>query len=351
MAAYDTPGEQAARLAVDTINAEGGVAGRQIEITYKNAASDQQTGSTAAQELIAQGADILLVSADYDMGSPAAIAAQSAGVVAMSTGAGSPLFGVDGVGDLAFTMGDVTPLVASISAEWAVNQGWTKTALLCDQSIEYTTSLCDYYKEAFEGAGGEVVAEENFQNDDTSIAQQLTRLGSVDADVIYLPTVNPGGAAAVRQIRSAGIDLPVVAADAMEGDEWLSSVPGLSDFYLPAYGYIWSPEGDTEEVAEFLEMHEAEYGGLPTSSSAMNGYAAVQMLAAAIEEAGGSTNGKDLAAALVSVGSVPTLIGDTEFTESYHFALNRRMAILEVKDGGLHFVEHFSAENPVDPNF
>lgn len=47
-------------------------------------------------------------------------------------------------------------------------------------------------------------------------------------------SLQPGGAAAVRQIRATGIKMSMIAATSMDGNFWLDAVPDLSDFYYPA---------------------------------------------------------------------------------------------------------------------
>ena len=105
MAAYDLPALNGAQIAVDEINEAGGVMGRSLEIVTADTKSDIDQGTVAGLEVIDQGAHAMIVSPDYNMGGGAARAAQDAGLVVFSSSAGSPLFGIEGIGPLAFTMG------------------------------------------------------------------------------------------------------------------------------------------------------------------------------------------------------------------------------------------------------
>lgn len=348
MAAYDVPAEQAAQLAVDDYNAKGGVAGRKFETKVVDTQTDQQIAATAAQQLIADGAEIILASSDFDYGSPTALAAQADGVVTISLGAASPSFGTLGIGDLAFTLGTPTPTLAAAGAEWAYGKGWTKAAALCDISVEYSSSLCDYFEESFTDAGGTVVAKENFQQEDASIAQQVNQLQKADADFIYLGSYLPGGASAVRQIRAAGVDLPIVSGAAMEGTEWLASVPNLADFYFTPARFIHGP-GENEEVTNFLAEYREKFGKNPEHSDALVGYAAIQVLAAALEHNGGDTSGAALAKALNELKDVDTVLGPITFSEGTNLALEREMAVVEVSDGQLRLVDHVTPKNVPTP--
>lgn len=354
MSTDDGPITRAMELAVDEINAEGGVGGRKLELRVEDTKTDQEQAATAAQRLLDDGADVIVTSADFDYGSPSAFVAQQAGKLAISAGAGSPKFGRQGIGELAFTMGTVTPTVASTAAEWAFSErDWKRAYLLCDASIEYSKSLCDYFRAAFTAQGGTISGEDSFQQKDTSIASQVTKLRAkaADTDVVYLASYNPGAASALRQIRAAGVTTPIIGGEAMDGRDWLKSVPGLKDFYVTAYGFVFGPS-EQPGVEAFVKRYAAANGGKrPPTSQALLGYSTVQAIAAAVEAAGGKTDGASLAAAMAGFENEDLLVGPTTMTSEHHFALDRPMAIVEVDAGSSRFVQTFRAKNVVEPEF
>ena len=81
MQAYDKPAEDAARIRIDEINKAGGLLGKQIEIVAADTKSDRAEGAKAGLEVIDKGADLIVVSCDYDFGAPAALAAEGAGKI------------------------------------------------------------------------------------------------------------------------------------------------------------------------------------------------------------------------------------------------------------------------------
>ena len=76
MQAYDEPATQAAQIRIAEINAAGGLLGRQIEIVAADTKSDRAEGAKAGLEVIEAGADLVVVSCDYDFGAPAALMAE-----------------------------------------------------------------------------------------------------------------------------------------------------------------------------------------------------------------------------------------------------------------------------------
>jgi branched-chain amino acid transport system substrate-binding protein len=99
--------------------------------------------------------------------------------------------------------------------------------VLLDESIEYDKSVCAGYDWEYPIAGGTIVGRDVYKNDDPAITSQVTRLAAAvkdqGVDNVMLCTFMPGGGSATRQIRAAGIDIPILAATGMDGLYWQSS--------------------------------------------------------------------------------------------------------------------------------
>ena len=100
----------------------------------------------------------------------------------------------------------------------------------------------------------------------------------------YLCSYGGGAVSAIRQIRAAGIDVPIGGGDSMDGSYWADAVPGLSDHYASSFGSIWGDD-PRPEVNAFFDRYRAKYGE-PETSFPLNGYSVIQMLKVAIERAG-----------------------------------------------------------------
>ena len=77
IAPYDDGPAKAMEVAIEQINAKGGLLGKQIKIIYADTKSDIAYGATAAQDVIDKGAQMVVVTCDYDYGSAAASVADS----------------------------------------------------------------------------------------------------------------------------------------------------------------------------------------------------------------------------------------------------------------------------------
>lgn len=331
MSSFDTPDMNGFKIAMNGINAHGGIDGRKIRLIEENTQSTTSGAKQAAADLIAKGAQILLVTANFDMGSPAGTVAEGKGVLNVSIGAASPDYGVQGIGPLAFTVAPATYLEGATLAQFSKQQGWTHPFLLNDTSLDYSTQLCQGFKDQGTSLGLKM-SETTFQNSDQSIATQIAQIKSSGADAIALCSYTPGGAAAMRQIRAAGISLPTMAAIGMAGTYWLSAVPKLSNFYTASSASIYGDD-PSPQVNAFVKQYVKDYGALPATDAAVGGYAAAQMIFQAIREAGGVTTGSVLAAKLSQFKNVPLLPGPTTYTSTVHIPASRPLKIIKYTDG------------------
>ena len=348
VAPYDDP-YRGAILAIEDINAKGGVLGKQIEFVTADTKSDQAQGANAAIEVLEEGAELVLVTCDFDFGSPAAITAQSRGKIAFSLCAGDPKFGVQGIGDLAFSMGIGTPAEGAIMAEWAHAQGWRKPFILKDTQVEYTKKLADYFQARWEDGLGTVAGHDTFNGQtDTSAAGQITRLKESDADFIaFTGAASVGGAPIIKQIRAAGVDIPIIGGVAVDGVYWLDAVPNLSDFYNVNYSFLHGDD-PIEGVQDFWAKYEERFGP-PVVGVSVTGYAIIEAWTRAVERAG-TFDAKAVALELEKFDKEPLLAGDTTYTPEWHINFDTPLMITQVQNGVRSGIGRFAANKvpPVD---
>ncbi|HWA47874.1 MAG TPA: ABC transporter substrate-binding protein [Dongiaceae bacterium] len=336
VAPYDEGPAEAMEVAVDEINAKGGLLGRPIKIIYADTKSDIAYGATAAQEVLDQGAQMVVVTCDYDFGSAAASVADGAGLIAFSTCAGDPKFGPSGIGPNAFTMATGAPGQAVAMAEWAYNvKGWRNAYVLMDTTIAFDATWADFFKRRWaELAGAEgLVGEDTFGGEDPQIASQITRIKSLakQPDFIVLASFPPGGVSATRQLRAAGINQPLLGSESWDGDYWLEGVPNLTDFFFVTYGSVFGND-PRPAAAEFFKKFQAKWNKAPVTSHAITGYSVIEAWSRAVERAGTFDTDK-VRAELEKFKDEPLLAGPTTFTESEHINMQRDLLLMQVKDG------------------
>lgn len=341
---YDLAPLRAAITKIDEINAAGGLLGRQIEYTIADTKTEQERSASIGAEMVSNGVDMLVVSCDYDFGAPAALAANSAGIITMSLCAGDPKMGVQGVGPYAFTGNSAAQSEGIAMAEYAQTKMGLKTAyILEDVIIEYNKSACAGFRTAWKAGGGDdsIVGEDTFRNEDPSIAAQITRIKALPTppDAIYICSVTPGGASAVRQLRAAGIDTPILADTAMVDNYWLNAVPGLKDFYLPGFMSLYGDD-PRPEMNAFLDAFKARWNEPPVSSYAVLGYSLIESWARGVEKAG-TVDSDAVLAEMNQFKDEPFTAGPTTFTDQMHIQVDRPWLIMKVENDSFRAVELF----------
>lgn len=344
MAPFDVEPGNAAQLRIKEINADGGIDGKQIKVVSKDVRSDPDTVGTAATELVADGIDLLVTPCDFDLSAPGAAVAQAAKIPAISICAGDPkMADSTTLGDYVFSANAGSDVEGATGAAWADAQGWKKAYLLQDESIEYTKSAGRYFQAEFEDLGGTVVGDDAFPGgDNVNISSQAARLkGLADQpDFVYVASWNPGGATAIRQLREAGVTLPVVGPAALDGQVLLDIVGDeAKDVYYTGFAcYVYCTGADSADLDTFVADYKKAYGSDPASSYALLGYNMVSAIAEAMGDAT-SLSGEDLKAALESESPVKTPIGDVQyFSKTCHKIIDMPLSVVKVADGAMTFV-------------
>jgi branched-chain amino acid transport system substrate-binding protein len=287
MEAYDKPAKNFAIMAIEELNAKGGVLGKKIEYVSEDTKTEPTQAAKVGQSLIEKDVDLLVVSCDFDMGAPAALAAENAGKISFFVCAEDIKAGAQGVGPHSFSGSSVAYAQGAGMAEWAFNKHGGKTGyMLLDTTIQYDVSLCGGYEWMMGQLGGEILGKDTFKNSDTSIASQITRIKALPKipDEIMLCSYVPGAASAIRQIRAAGIDVPILSGNSMDGTFWLDAVPNLSNFFSPAKASV---HGDDPRpvINDLVKAYAKKYGAPPPNQSAFDGYVVIQEWATAVERA------------------------------------------------------------------
>lgn len=299
-APLDEPALRGAQLAVDDLNANGGILGKQVKLVAMDGKSDPVTVGNVAKQLIDDGAAAIIAPSDFDFGGPASREAQDAGIVGISPCASSPLYGSAALGDKQFTMSMWNTTMGAVTAEYAYNElGFRSVYVITDDFIDYTKSLSKYFIVRFEELGGEVIFEDTYTQGQADVSAQLARIKALDEapDFIYISSYMPDLALMIRTLRESGVTQPVVGGDAYD-DPGLFEALGAeygSDVYFDTHGYL-SDEANPK-YSEWAAAYEEKFGNAPDAVWIMPGYDAVMVLAQAMEEAG-TTDGAEVAKAM-----------------------------------------------------
>jgi branched-chain amino acid transport system substrate-binding protein len=341
-APFDQPSLNSFKLGIADLNEAGGIDGREVRLIEGDTQSDIAKAPGVAEDLIAQGAEILLVTCDFDLGAPAANVAQREGLVSISLCTGSPKFGVQGVGDKAYTLKASVGTEAAVLATFAKQQGWEEVSVLLDDSLSVTTGLCAGFEKFFPELGGTIVTNERVDQAGANFSTQVSEIASAKPDAVLLCSYPPGGTSVIRALRGAGVDQPILSGNTFNGRFWVEAVPDISDVFVVSSVSTYGDDPN-QDVNDFAARYIEEYGEEPTTTQAVIGYAISQVIAEAVETAG-SSDGDAVRDALDSLEGFETLNGPITFTSEAHIPLGAPLAILEFSNGEPRYLETVSPE-------
>jgi branched-chain amino acid transport system substrate-binding protein len=290
------------KLAIAEINRAGGVGGCKLRMVTENTQSDPAIGHQVATDLLAKGAQIVLVPGDFDFGITAAQAAQKAGKFSMSPTASTVGF-PQAVGPLFFEAGLNTDDIGKAQARFAKQRGWKSVYLVTNTGISFFTAQEKTFLKNFGGktVGSDVVT--NAQQDYASVVSKIAAL-KPQPDVIYGSTFFPNIAIFIKQLRQAGVPTPVLGSPGWASRD-LPKVAGAANmrnvFYVGSV--YFEGAGLSPQVAKMEAAYKKMFGRLPDTHNAVLGYQAIYMLAQAMKKAG-STDAASLAAAFKSLHNV-----------------------------------------------
>lgn len=312
MAPYDSTFAAVEQLIKET-NAKGGIDGHKIKVIHADTRSEPQQAVLAAQKLIEEGADVLVFSGEALNASAGAPLAEEHGELNMSN-ANEPGFGPPTTGRLSFSSYPSLLTEASAGARFLWDRGIRHPFLFRDTAIIYGRAYCSGVQQTWEHMGGTIAGSADFENTDESVASQVSELRGSDADAVVMCSYPPGGASAIKQIRSAGIDAPILGPGGFDGTFWLKGIPSTKEIFATSNGSAYDPPN--AETAKLFEKLKAVGIETDVSSSLLGAYAGGQLILDAIRETG-SVNGNTLADALEAKAH-HTVVGDLAYTRSDH---------------------------------
>jgi branched-chain amino acid transport system substrate-binding protein len=300
---------------VKQTNASGGIEGHKLRIVQADTRSDPQQAVVAAQEVIEKGADVMLSTCEALTADAEATVAEENGELNFTLCENAPGFGPPATGRLAFSANPSLLTEASAGASFLHAKGIRRPFLFRDTSILYGKADCSAFQQTWEHLGGTIAGSADFQNEDESVASQISELRSSDADAVVMCSYPPGGAAAIKQIRAAGIDVPILGPSSFDGTFWLKGIPDTDDIYATSNGSIYDPPN--RATARLLESFKRAGIETDISTNLLASYAAGQLILDAINETG-TLNGNHLADAL-EAHPHQTIVGKVSYSKDDHY--------------------------------
>lgn len=317
------------QLAIDEINAAGGVNGKKVKvITYDDKGDAREAGNAVTRLVTKDGVVAVLGEVASSLSLVAAPVCQENGIPMVSPSSTNPK--VTKQGDMIFRVCYIDPFQGYVCAKFArEHEGLkaTKAAILYDQVAAYAVGLQDEFAKAFEQQGGEIVSKQTYQEGDQDFSAQLTAIRASQPDVIFIPGYYTDVGNIALQARKLGIKVPLLGGDGWDSAK-LAEIGGdaINGCF---YSNHYAPEDPDPRVQEFLKKYKERFKGTPDGLAAL-GYDAARIVCEAIGKAG-STKGADIAAQLAKTKDFSGVTGKISIDESRNAV--KPAVILEMKGG------------------
>jgi branched-chain amino acid transport system substrate-binding protein len=277
-AKYGEDWKNSTLLAIDEINAKGGIKGKKLEAVVYDDAADPKQAVSVAQKIVSDPSIIAVIGhVDSGCSIPASkIYAQAN--IPMLTVSTNPALTQQGLKNI-FRVAPTDNVQGSFAAEFLFKKGYKNVAVLQDKSA-YGQGVATEFKNSFEKLGGKVLDFEGISQGEKDFSAILTKFKTLKPDVIYFGGYYPEGALITKQMRDLGMKMPLVGPDGLYDPQFLKIAGDAAD------GDIVTNIGLNIEkdpnAKEFLAAYKAKYG--EPGAYGIFAYEATKILAAALEK-------------------------------------------------------------------
>ncbi|MDB5392012.1 MAG: Extracellular ligand-binding receptor [Planctomycetaceae bacterium] len=328
-ATFGNATDTAVHMAVEEINAAGGINGKKMRlITYDDKGDKREAGTTVTRLITKDKVVAVLGEVASGLSLAAAPICQENGVPMLSPSSTNPK--VTKVGDMIFRCCFIDPFQGAVCARFAVEHPKLKAktaAILYDQSAPYSVGLQEEFEKAFVKLKGEIVLKQTYQEGDQDFSAQLTAIRGSKPDVIFIPGYYTEVGSIAVQARKLGIETPMLGGDGWESPK-LGEVAGKA-FNGCYYSNHYSSQDPNPRIQDFIKKYKAKYNETPEAMAAL-GYDATYILAEAIKRAK-SLSGKDIAAEIAKTKDFDGVTGKITIDADRNAV--KAAVMLEMKDG------------------
>ncbi|MBE6349708.1 MAG: ABC transporter substrate-binding protein [Spirochaetaceae bacterium] len=328
VAVYGTECRNGIELAIEEINAAGGINGKLIELIGEDDEGNPEKSVNAYKKLVTKDKCEIIIGS-LTSGCTAAISSLAQAQKVLLLAPAATMTSITEAGDYVFRACFIDPFQGTVGGKFASETlGAKKAAVLYDIGSDYSIGLYENFKIAFEGNGGSIVAAESYATGEKDFNALITKIKIANPDVVYLPDYYNTVALIAKQLRQQGINTPIVGADGWDGIIDNADDTVLNGFYSNHY----AADSTDARVVKFVQSYQNKYGSTPVSFAAL-GYDCVYLLKDAILKA----NSED--ATVVKDTLVKTegsyVTGDLTFDENRNPVKSAVMMEIVKKDGKL----------------
>lgn len=335
-ATFGISSRKGAEMAIQELNASGGLFGKPIEAVFEDNASKPEQAATAASKLINQDKVHVLVGAVASSNSIAmardAEAAKIPIVSPASTRVDFTLNQDGSVRQYVFRTCFTDDFQGEAMVDFAVNGPLkAKNAVLFYASDnDYALGIYDTVKAMAAGKGLTVVGEDSFlSSSETDFRTKLSKFKGLPFDVLIVPGYYKEAALIANQARELGINQPLLGGDGFDSsDLWKNAGANIEGSYFTNH---YAADDADPAVQEFITKYKEREGGNVPDAMAILAYDCVKCVVEAVKRAN-SLDGTAIAAELAKTSGFKGAAGNITINEKHN--ATKKLVVMEIGAGG-----------------
>lgn len=322
-------------MAIEEINAAGGVLGKKLELLTEDDQSKAGESATVVNKLISRdGVVAILGEVASSRSLEAAPICQQNKIPMISPSSTNP--DVTKTGDYIFRVCFIDPFQGTVMANFATKTLKAKrVAVFTDVKSDYSKGLAKFFKERFKANGGEIAVELDFNGGDKDFKAQLTAIKAANPDGVFVPGYYTECALIAVQAKQLGLNIPLFGGDGWESEK-LFEIGGqaVEGNYLSTH---YSPDAAGSDLSQkFVDNYKKRWNGKMPDALAACGYDSALVLADAIKRAG-STDGQKIRDAIAATKDFPAVTSRITINENRD--ATKSAVILQIKGGKYQYLE------------
>jgi branched-chain amino acid transport system substrate-binding protein len=318
---FSQPGKAAKQgyeVWADTVNEQGGLLGRQVELDIKDDASDQNTVVSDYNALISRDdVDLLLGTFSSLLNLPASSVAEKARMLYVEPAGGAPEIFERNYQYLFFAQQATADHQGDLFVDYILGlpeADRPKTAAYPSIDDPFAIPVIDSIQEKLEAAGIETVYDEIYPPSTSNFDSIASQIKSADPDLIAQGAVFDDGVGFIRALDKVGFQPRYLfITSAPSGAAQFSDAVGVENTEGIFYAVSHTPEAKTPGNEEFVKAFDEKFGGLPAEDAA-DAFAAAQVMQKAVEEVG-SIDDQTALADYLHENEVDTILGPLSWDE------------------------------------
>lgn len=326
VAAYGIQASNGVKASVDEINSQGGVNGEKLALKIFDDAADPKQGVSVANQIAGEGILYVIGPITSNSAMPVSNILSENGILMITPSSTTPELSARGLWNVLRTIGR-DDQQAEYAAEYALQHWQGKRIAVLHDKATYGKGLADAFKSALNKGGMKEVYYGSINPGEKDYGVIVSRLKSEKVDYIYFGGYHPEAGLLLKQMRAQGLKTSMIGGDGLNTSE-LGAIAGNA-----VEGTMFtSPADRSNNPAAQASLKVLAEKEVPAEVFTVSGYAATQVLAYGIDQAGDAEDPEAVAAFIKSGEPIPTIIGNITYGDRGDMT-SKVFSLFKWKDG------------------